>query len=87
MIAWPLIADQRMNAFFLVKEAMAIQAKNGPDGLVSKEEMEGDDGEKIKRRMRELTEKANNAIAEGGSSYNSMATVAAVWKTVEGHSR
>jgi hypothetical protein len=28
-------------------------------------------------------EKANNAMGEGGSSYNAMATVAAVWKEMD----
>ena len=42
--------------------------------------MEGDDGAKIKKRMIELMEKANNAMREGGSSYKDMATVAALWK-------
>ena len=67
---------------------MAMEAKKGPDGLVSKEEvgrvarelMEGDDGAKIKKRMTELMEKANNAMRVGGSSYKDMATVAALWK-------
>jgi len=94
LIALPLISDQRTNAFLLVNEAVAIEAKNGPDGLVSKEEvervarelMEGDGGVKIKKRVRKLMEKAKNALVEGGSSYNSMATVAAVWKELDGHS-
>jgi len=93
MIAWPLFAEQRMNALFLVKEMkVAIEAKEGSDGLVSKDEvaraareiMEGDGGMKIKKRMRELMEKAKNALGEGGSSYNAMATVAAVWKEMDG---
>jgi hypothetical protein len=92
MIAWPLFAEQRMNAIFLVKETkVAIEAKKGSNGLVSKEEvgraarelMEGDGGVKIKKRMRELMEKANNAMDEGGSSYNAMATVASVWKEMD----
>jgi len=89
MIAWPLVAEQRMNAFLLVKEMkVAIEAKKGPDGLVSRQEveraarelMEGDGGMKIKKRMGELKEAANNALAEGGSSYNAIAAVASVWK-------
>jgi len=92
MIAWPLVAEQRMNAFLLVKEMkVAIEAKKGPDGLVSRQEveraarelMEGDGGMKIKKRMGELKETANNALAEGGSSYNAMAAVASVWKEMD----
>ena len=38
MIAWPLFAEQRMNALYLVKEKkVAMEVKKGPDGLVSKE--------------------------------------------------
>lgn len=92
LIAWPLVADQKMNAFLLVKEGLAIEVNNGCDGLVSKEEvektvrdlMEGDGRVKLKKRARELMEKAKNALVEGGSSYNSMATVAAVWKKLDG---
>ena len=93
MIAWPLFAEQRMNAFYLVNEMkVAIEAKKGPDGLVSREEverratelMEGDGGAlEMKKRMRKLMETAKNAMAEGGSSYNDLSTVAAVWKEMD----
>ena len=71
---------------------VAIEAKKGPDGLVSREEverrvtelMEGDAGAlEMKKRMRKLMETAKNAMAEGGSSYNDMATVAAIWKGMD----
>ena len=92
MIAWPLFAEQRMNALYLVKEKkVAIEAKKGPDGLVSKEEvgrvarelMEGDGAVEMKKRMRKSMKTTKNAIAEGGSSYNDMATVAAIWKGMD----
>ena len=70
---------------------VVIEAKKGPDGLVSREEveiratelMEGDGALEMKKRMRELMEKAKNAMAERGSSYNDMAAVAAIWKGMD----
>ena len=70
---------------------VVIEAKKGPDGLVSREEverratelMEGDGSMEIKKRVRKLMETAKNAMAEGGSSYNDMATVAAIWKGMD----
>lgn len=89
MIAWPLFAEQKTNAFFLVKQMkVATEAKKGADGLVKREEveraarevMEGDGGMEMKKRMEELMGKARDAVAEGGSSYNALAAVASVWK-------
>lgn len=67
---------------------VAIEAKKGPNELVSKEEvervvrelMEGESGVETKKRMKELMQKAHNAMSEGGSSYKTMATVASLWK-------
>jgi hydroquinone glucosyltransferase len=89
MVAWPLFAEQRMNAFFLVKEMkVAIEAQKGADGLVRREEveraarevMEGDGGMEMKKRMAELMRQARFAMVEGGSSYNALANAASVWK-------
>lgn len=89
MIAWPLFAEQRTNAFLLVKEMkVAIEAKKGADGLVKREEVEraarelmkGEVGMEMKKGMGELMGKARFAMAEGGSSYNALANVASVWK-------
>jgi len=89
MIAWPIFSEQRMNAIFLVEEKqVAIEPKKGPNGLVSKEEvervvrelMEGESGVETKKRMKELMQTAHNAISKGGSSYNTMATLASLWK-------
>eukprot|EP01018_Ginkgo_biloba_P001260 Gb_09179 [translate_table: standard] len=90
MIAWPFYAEQRLNRLLLVEEMkVAIQAKMEKDGVVRREEvertvrelMEGEEGMRLRIRMKELQESANKAVGEGGSSYNALASVAAVWKT------
>jgi len=86
MIAWPLRADQKANAFFLVNDIkMAVGLQRRADGIVTKEEvekaarevMEGEKGKQKRARAREIKESAKAALADGGSSSHA---VAAVWK-------
>lgn len=88
IIAWPLQAEQRTTAFFLVNDIkMAIRVQRGADGIVGKEEvekaakelMEGEEGKKKTARARELRESAKAALAEGGSSSQALAAVAALF--------
>nr|ABK25443.1 unknown [Picea sitchensis] len=88
IIAWPLQAEQRTTAFFLVNDIkMAVRTKMGADGIVTKEEvekaakelMEGEDGKKKRERARELRESAKAALAEGGSSRQALAAAAALF--------
>lgn len=88
IIAWPLQAEQRTNAFFLVNDIkMAVGTKKGGDGIVTKEEvekaarelMEGEDGKKKKERARELKESAARALADGGSSRQALAAAASLF--------
>ncbi|KAG8389965.1 hypothetical protein BUALT_Bualt01G0034300 [Buddleja alternifolia] len=75
IIAWPLYAEQRMNASMLVEEAgVAVKvATDGGDGVIGREEiekvvtavMEGEQGEGIKRRAKELKESARKALENG----------------------
>lgn len=91
MIAWPLYAEQRMNATILEEEVgVAIKPTVEPAGknLVGREEieravrlvMEGERGKEMKRRARELKESAAKVLKIGGSSHDSLAHVAEKWK-------
>ncbi|KAK8956337.1 Hydroquinone glucosyltransferase [Platanthera guangdongensis] len=89
MIAWPLFAEQTMNAVMLVEEAkIAIRPKAGEDGVIDREEiarvvgelMEGEQGKAMRNRVKELKEAAEAALSEGGSSYTKLNEVAAKWK-------
>lgn len=89
IIAGPLQADQKANAFFLVNDLkMAVGTEQREGGIVTKEKVEkaarevieGEDGKKRRERAKELKESAKAAVAEGGSSSQALAAVAAVWK-------
>ncbi|KAK8587050.1 hypothetical protein V6N13_086057 [Hibiscus sabdariffa] len=83
MIAWPLYAEQRMNATMLAEEMdIAVRSKTLPSkGVVGREEIEkmvrkifvGDDGRKMRARVKELKLSADKAWSNGGSSYNALA--------------
>ncbi|WMV38603.1 hypothetical protein MTR67_031988 [Solanum verrucosum] len=80
---WPLYAEQQMNAFALVKElgvGVDFEGKYEHVDIVSAKEIEsgirllmanGDDNE-IRKKAKEMKEKSNAAMKEGGSSYASL---------------
>ncbi|XP_059284661.1 anthocyanidin 3-O-glucosyltransferase 2-like [Lycium ferocissimum] len=88
--AWPLYAEQQMNAFLLVKElGLAVEIRmdyvkdfegKNPVNIVSAEEIEGairklmvdSEENEVRKRMKEMQEKSNIAMEEGGSSYTSL---------------
>ncbi|XP_016731420.1 UDP-glycosyltransferase 72E1 [Gossypium hirsutum] len=86
MIAWPLYAEQKMNASMLTEDigasirVMAVES----DAAVGREEIRSvvrkilvdRQGRNIRSRIKELKDNAANALAKGGSSYNSMSQVA-----------
>ncbi|KAF7844860.1 hydroquinone glucosyltransferase-like [Senna tora] len=87
MIAWPLFAEQRMNAVLLtegLKVGLRPKAE-GINGVVRKEEIARvvrdlmEDGEEegngIRRRIEELREGAGCAMREGGSSTKALSQV------------
>ena len=88
VIAWPLYAEQRMNATMIEEEVGVAVKVVGEGGVVGRKEvervvrmmMEGDEGKAIKRRVRELRESAAKALRIGGSSYESLAAFANLWK-------
>ncbi|XP_059281721.1 anthocyanidin 3-O-glucosyltransferase 5-like [Lycium ferocissimum] len=82
MIAWPLHAEQRMNATMLTEElGVAIRPAVLPTKkVVWREEIQGmmrilmqtKEGKCIREKAKKLKMSAKNALSEGGSSYNSI---------------
>jgi len=77
VIAWPLGAEQKMNALMLDEGLrVALRPKVGEDGLVEADEiakvvndlMEGEEGKNVGRQMKELCKLAKKAISEDGDS-------------------
>ncbi|WRX15074.1 UDP-glucuronosyl/UDP-glucosyltransferase - like 10 [Theobroma cacao] len=91
MIAWPLYAEQRMNAAMLVEDVgVAVKPKVEPGRtIVARQEvekmvrmvMDGEEGKTIRKRVKELKESAAKALDINGSSYDSLSFVAKQWKT------
>ncbi|GKV04796.1 hypothetical protein SLEP1_g16904 [Rubroshorea leprosula] len=92
IIAWPLYAEQKMNATVLAEDigvAVKPEVKAGQT-VVGREEiarvvrmvMEGDEGDEIRRRVRELKETAEKALDAGGSSHESVCRVVEEWKAL-----
>ncbi|XVF61979.1 hypothetical protein PTKIN_Ptkin08bG0179200 [Pterospermum kingtungense] len=83
MIAWPLYAEQRMNATLITEElGIAVRSTTIPSkGVVGREEIEAmvkkifvdEEGRKIRERVKEFKRSAEKAWTKGGSSYNALA--------------
>ncbi|XP_011621644.2 LOW QUALITY PROTEIN: UDP-glycosyltransferase 72B1 [Amborella trichopoda] len=89
MIAWPLYAEQRMNALMLANEIkVALRPKMEDDGIVYKHEieravrclMEEEEGKLLREKMGELKTATDSALAKGGTSYESVNDVAEEWR-------
>ncbi|XP_072950121.1 hydroquinone glucosyltransferase-like [Typha angustifolia] len=89
MIAWPLFAEQRMNALMLVDGVeIALKPKAREDGVIPREEiakvvvelMEGEMGEKARVRVKDLRDAGSKALSEEGSSYKALEEVANKWR-------
>ncbi|KAK1385522.1 Glycosyltransferase [Heracleum sosnowskyi] len=94
MIAWPLYAEQKMNATLLTEEiAVAvkpIEVSREVRGkkLVKREEIErvvklligGEEGKAMRGKANELKESASKALKFGGSSYDLISSVVESWK-------
>ncbi|POO02591.1 UDP-glucuronosyl/UDP-glucosyltransferase [Trema orientale] len=86
MIAWPLYAEQKMNAAVVAEElGVGVRPKAAPTKeVVGREEVEKlvraimaeTLGFGIRSRVKELKISAERALAEGGSSYNALSLVA-----------
>ncbi|KAL5989203.1 hypothetical protein ACLOJK_010093 [Asimina triloba] len=94
LIAWPLYAEQRMNAVMLVDGLrVAIRPRSTADadhGVIGRDEIarvvkslmdgEDEDGMEARDRMAQLKEAAARAMAEGGSSRAALSEVARQWQ-------
>ncbi|KAI3910015.1 hypothetical protein MKW92_004203 [Papaver armeniacum] len=89
LIAWPLFAEQKMNAVMLTDDLkVALRPKENKNGIIESDEisrcvkgvMEGEEGNSLRSRMRDLKGAAANSLSEVGSSFKSLAEVANKWK-------
>ncbi|GJM94894.1 hypothetical protein PR202_ga11578 [Eleusine coracana subsp. coracana] len=89
MVAWPLYAEQNMNAAMLeVQVRVAVRVKFGDDHFVTKEEvaaaikrvMNGAEAERMTKRVSELRERSVHALSKDGSSTHALAQTANKWK-------
>jgi hydroquinone glucosyltransferase len=90
MVAWPLYAEQKMNAAMLeVQAGVAVRVHADADGFFSKEEIAGvirrvmdeEEGASMRRRASELRHKAEQALTQGGSSALALAHLAGTWRS------
>ncbi|XP_043715951.1 hydroquinone glucosyltransferase-like [Telopea speciosissima] len=93
LIAWPLHAEQKMNAVSLVEDLkVALRPKVEKNGIVGRVEvsrvvkclLERDEGKSIQKRMRMLKDTATKVLSEEGSSRRSLSEVAHRWKSQVG---
>ncbi|XP_030529522.1 UDP-glycosyltransferase 72E1-like [Rhodamnia argentea] len=84
MVAWPLYAEQQMNAAMLAEELeVAVRPKLQPNtSVVEREEIAEMvrrvmelKGNAMREKVKELQRSANQALVQGGSSYNSLSKV------------
>lgn len=90
MIAWPLYAEQKMNAVIVHEDArVGLRVRPEENGLVEgvqvanvvKGLMEGEEGKGIRSRMRDLKDAAAKTLAENGASTKFLDELASKWKT------
>ncbi|KAL6888179.1 hypothetical protein ACP4OV_009205 [Aristida adscensionis] len=93
MLAWPLYAEQRMNAAVLSESAgVALRLGAAAEGLIAREEitaavrelMDGEKGREVRRRAGDLRQAAARALAPEGSSRRALDDVAGMWKAALG---
>ncbi|CAH8362965.1 unnamed protein product [Eruca vesicaria subsp. sativa] len=89
LIAWPLYAEQKMNAVLLAGDIhVALRARVGEDGMVRREEvarvvkelMEGEEGKSVRNKMKEMKEGASRVLSDDGSSTKALSLVTLKWK-------
>ncbi|XP_021896916.1 LOW QUALITY PROTEIN: hydroquinone glucosyltransferase-like [Carica papaya] len=92
LIAWPLYAEQRMNAVLLADDLkVAFRVREKEEGIVVREDisryareiMEGEEGKMVRKKMRDLKDSALKALSQDGSSTKSLAKVVETWKKLE----
>lgn len=90
MVAWPLYAEQKMNAAMLeVQAKVAVRVSIGPGGFASKEEiasvirhvMDEEEGARMRKFVGEVRDRAAHAVSKDGSSAHALAQVTNVWRS------
>ncbi|KAI3873478.1 hypothetical protein MKW98_008130 [Papaver atlanticum] len=85
LIAWPLFAEQKMNALMLTEDLkVALRPKANERGIIGRDEiskvvkglMQGEEGKKLRCKMRDLKDASAGVLAENGSSSKALAEVA-----------
>ncbi|KAM0900174.1 hypothetical protein ACQ4PT_020814 [Festuca glaucescens] len=94
MVAWPLFAEQRMNAVMLQERTgMALGPKEREDdGVVPQEEvaavvkelMTGEKGETARLKAREMRDAVTVVLAPDGPARKALEAVASKWKSRDG---
>ncbi|TYJ04825.1 hypothetical protein E1A91_A12G120300v1 [Gossypium mustelinum] len=88
LIAWPLYAEQKMNAVMLTEDInVALRPKPDENGLISGDEiaktvkglMKGEEGKIVRRRMKDLKEASATALSENGYSTIALSKAATKW--------
>nr|GME17218.1 hydroquinone glucosyltransferase-like [Ipomoea batatas] len=91
MIAWPLYAEQKMNAVVLTKDIkVALRPMAGENGVVQREEiakvvkslMDGEEGKMVRQKISVLKDAAATALSEDGSSTKALSELASIWKNM-----
>ncbi|KAF3968554.1 hypothetical protein ACB098_11G120000 [Castanea mollissima] len=89
LIAWPLYAEQKMNAVLLAEDLkVALRPKTNKNGLIDREEiakvvkglMDGEEGKKVRNRMKDIKIAAEKALNVDGSSTKTLSKLASKWK-------
>ncbi|GLT46642.1 hypothetical protein SLA2020_203850 [Shorea laevis] len=89
IIAWPLHAEQKMNALMLTEDIkVALNPKANENGLVPRDEiaravkgfMEGEEGRRVRYRMNDMKEAAAKVLSQDGSSTKALAEVVRKWQ-------
>ncbi|KAL2895205.1 Hydroquinone glucosyltransferase [Bienertia sinuspersici] len=90
LIAWPLYAEQKMNAVILTKGLkIALKPNTNEIGLIGRGEiamavkglLEGEEGKKIRNRMNDLKDAATRVVGKDGSSTKTLYEVVQRWKS------
>jgi hydroquinone glucosyltransferase len=93
LIAWPLYAEQKMNAVLLSEDLkVALRLTVNEKGLIDREEiakvvkslMVGEEGKRVHKRMKELEIAADKALSVDGSSTKILSELASKWKSQPG---
>uniref|UniRef100_J3M4Z7 Uncharacterized protein n=1 Tax=Oryza brachyantha TaxID=4533 RepID=J3M4Z7_ORYBR len=94
MIAWPLYAEQKMNAAMMeVQTKVAIRINVGSKRFITKKEIaraikrvmeEGEEAERLRQCIGELKDKSVLALSKDGCSTSALAQVVHSWKCTVG---